>query len=168
MEAVTIRAATDCAEATTALGAAIAELARPCDLIVLCGDLGAGKTTFTQGVGRGLGIDAQITSPTFTLVRSYTGRLDLFHLDVYRITQLEEVAELGLNELLDDDSVTLIEWGDQISPALPQDYLEISIELGENDDDRTFAFSVVGPTWTARMRALRAALSPWLVMEDDR
>src|SRR4051794_32707450 len=85
-------ATTSSASSTADLGAALAELAQPFDLLLLTGDLGAGKTAFCQGFGRGLGIDAQITSPTFTLVRSYTGRLDLYHLDVYRLEQLEEVV----------------------------------------------------------------------------
>ena len=78
---------------TRDLAAALAELARPSDLLVLVGDLGAGKTAFTQGFGRGLGIDEQITSPTFALVRSYTGRLDLYHLDVYRLEQVSEALD---------------------------------------------------------------------------
>ena len=143
------------------MASAISELSRPCDLVVLSGDLGAGKTTFCQGFGRGLGVDEQITSPTFTLVRSYTGRLDLYHLDVYRLDQFEEVADLGLSELLDDDSVTLIEWGDQILPALPQDYLEVRISLGEGDDDRTIELTPVGGRWSARQRALAVAVAPW-------
>ena len=92
---------------TRALAAALAELARPSDLVVLVGDLGAGKTAFTQGFGLGLGVDEQITSPTFALVRSYTGRLDMYHLDVYRLEQVAEALDLGLSELLDDGSVTL-------------------------------------------------------------
>ena len=156
-----IVARTPDAESTKALASAISNLARPCDLVLLSGDLGAGKTTFCQGFGRGLGVDDQITSPTFTLVRSYVGRLDLNHLDVYRLDQLDEVNDLGLSELLDDDAVTLIEWGDQILPALPQDYLEVNIRLGEEDDVRVLELSVVGATWSARRRALAEAVAPW-------
>ena len=161
-----IRASTTSREATLDLAAAIAELVRTTDLILLSGDLGAGKTTFCQGFGRGLGIDDQITSPTFTIMRSYTGRLDLHHLDVYRLDQLDEVADLGLNEILDDDSVTLIEWGDTIAPALGSiDHLEVRINLGENDDDRLFVFELVGHGWAARRRALASVIAPWLAEE---
>ncbi len=155
-------AATSSAAATADLAASVAELAQPSDLLLLTGDLGAGKTAFCQGFGRGLGIDEQITSPTFTLVRSYTGRLDLYHLDVYRLEQMEEVADLGLSELLDDGSVTVIEWGDVIAPLLPQDYLEIRLHIGEGDDDRVIELEPVGQRWSARMRALTSALAPWI------
>jgi tRNA threonylcarbamoyladenosine biosynthesis protein TsaE len=155
-----IVARTASAAATVELGHALAELARPTDVILLSGDLGAGKTTFSQGFGLGLGIDEQITSPTFTLVRSYTGRLDLHHLDVYRL-ELAEVADLGLNEVVDDESVTLIEWGDTVVPLLGKDHLEIRIMLGDDDDERIFHVEANG-TWAARTRALRSALAPWL------
>jgi len=177
---------------TRDLAAALAELARPSDLLVLVGDLGAGKTAFTQGFGRGLGIDEQITSPTFALVRSYTGRLDLYHLDVYRLEQVSEALDLGLSELLDDGSVTVIEWGDTIAPALPHDYLEVHLRFdvpdgpappGESSAPATGAATEaaaeaaagsaevferrivelrpIGPRWSARVRALGAALAPW-------
>ena len=94
--ALHVVATTSSASATADLAAALAELAQPGDLLLLAGDLGAGKTAFCQGFGRGLGVDEQITSPTFTLVQSYTGRLDLYHLDVYRLEQLDEVVDLGL------------------------------------------------------------------------
>jgi tRNA threonylcarbamoyladenosine biosynthesis protein TsaE len=170
-------ARTTSAEETRDLAAALAELARPSDLLVLVGDLGAGKTAFTQGFGRGLGIDEQITSPTFALVRSYTGRLDLYHLDVYRLEQVEEALDLGLSELLDDGSVTIIEWGDTIAPVLPHDYLEVHLrfERGEGDgaadpaafDRRTIELRPVGPGWSARIRALSVAVAPWSAGADD-
>lgn len=127
----------DSVDDTKDLAAALAELARPSDLLVLVGDLGAGKTAFTQGFGRGLGIDEQITSPTFALVRSYTGRLDLYHLDVYRLEQVAEALDLGLSELLDDGSVTIIEWGDAIAPVLPHDYLEVHLRFPDDDEPAT-------------------------------
>jgi len=164
---VTVTVRTDSPAATADLGAAVAELLRPCDLVLLCGDMGTGKTAFTKGVGRGLGVLDPITSPTFTLVRSYPGRLLLHHLDVYRLTQLDEVLELGLSELLDDDAVTLIEWGDQILAALGPDYLEVRIELGAEDDDRLFAFTPRGSRWSARRRALAVSLAAWTVEADE-
>ncbi len=161
-----LTASTAAPEGTRALAAAVAELSRPGDLVLLTGDLGAGKTAFAQGFGRALGVDEPITSPTFTLVNRYDGRLTLHHLDVYRLDRLDEVADLALAELLDDEGVVLIEWGDMITPVLPADYLEIHISLGEGDDDRHFALSTVGSRWSARRRALAAALAPWLADAD--
>jgi tRNA threonylcarbamoyladenosine biosynthesis protein TsaE len=158
-----INAATSTVDATRDLGAALAELARPGDLVLLVGDLGAGKTALAQGFGRGLGIAGPITSPTFTLARQYEGgRLLLHHLDVYRLEQMEEVFDVGLPELLDEGAVTLIEWGDAIAPALPSDYLEVRLAYGAGDDERLIELKVVGLSWSARQRAVGQALAPWV------
>jgi len=162
-----IETATHSADSTKRLAAALAELARPGDLLLLAGDLGAGKTAFTQGFGKALGVEERITSPTFTLVSQYEGRLVLNHLDVYRLEQLEEVHHLGLGELLDEGGVTVIEWGDAILPMLPASYLEIRFAFGKEDDDRDITFIPVGPRWTARNRALTTALSLWLAPPFD-
>lgn len=150
---------------TRDLAAALAELARPSDLLVLVGDLGAGKTAFTQGFGRGLGIDEQITSPTFALVRSYTGRLDLYHLDVYRLEQVSEALDLGLSELLDDGSVTVIEWGDTIAPALPHDYLEVHLRFDVPDGPAPPGESSAPATGAATEAAAGAAAGSTEVFE---
>ena len=155
-------AATASVAQTRELAAAVAELARPGDLVLLVGDLGAGKTAFTQGFGAALDITEPITSPTFTLVRQYQGRLELNHLDVYRLEQVEEVLDLGLAEMLDEGGVTLIEWGDTIIPVLPADFLEVRLRLGEGDDDRVVEIQPVGPRWSARVRAITTALAPWI------
>ena len=163
-----IRLRTTSVEATRELAAALAELLRGGDLIVLAGDLGAGKTAFTQGLGRALGIHELITSPTFTLARQYEGRLRLHHLDVYRFDATAEVLDVGLAELLDDaDAVTVIEWGDAILPELPPNLLEVRLTLGEGDDDRDLALRMVGDGWAARRRALTTALKPWAVEDGD-
>src|SRR5436305_11108673 len=108
-----IVATTAAADETQQLGAAIAELVRPGDIVLLSGELGAGKTALVQGVGRGLGITEPITSPTFMLARHHSGgRLDMNHMDVYRLEQMQEVFDVGLPEVLDEGEVTLIEWGD--------------------------------------------------------
>ncbi len=148
---------------TKELAAALAELARPGDLLLLAGDLGAGKTAFTQGYGAALGIDDLITSPTFTLVNSYEGRLELNHLDVYRLEALAEVFDLGIPEMLDDGGVTVIEWGDAVAPALPADYLEVRFTFSDDDDDeRVIELVPVGSRWAARTRAVATAVSPWI------
>ncbi|QGG96921.1 tRNA (adenosine(37)-N6)-threonylcarbamoyltransferase complex ATPase subunit type 1 TsaE [Actinomarinicola tropica] len=156
---------TSSVDATRALAAALAELVRGGDLLVLAGDLGAGKTAFTQGLGAALGVEGPITSPTFTLARQYDGtRLRLHHLDVYRFDATAEVLDVGLAELLDDDrAVTVIEWGDAILPALPRNLLEVRFTLGEGDDDRDIVLRPIGDSWAARRRALATALDPWSV-----
>ena len=155
-------ARTSSVDATRELGAALAELVRPGDLVLLAGDLGAGKTALTQGLGRGLGIHDTITSPTFTLAREYEeGRLALHHLDVYRLDQLQEINDLGLPEMLDEGGVTVIEWGDAVAPGLPSDYLLVRLTFGDGDDDRVLTFEIVGPSWASRTRALTEAIRPW-------
>lgn len=147
-------------DATRQLGAAVAGLVRSGDLLLLVGDLGAGKTAFTQGFAAALGIEEQITSPTFTLVRTYPGPLPVNHLDVYRLEQVSEAEDLGIGELL-ENGVTVIEWGDTIAGALPPDYLELRFTLGDGDDDRALSLRSVGPSWSARLGALAAVLEPW-------
>jgi tRNA threonylcarbamoyladenosine biosynthesis protein TsaE len=159
---MTCTAHTSSVDETRELAAALAELARAGDLVLLAGDLGAGKTAFAQGFGRGLGIEDPITSPTFTLANEYQGpRLRLHHLDAYRMESLDEVFDVGLPELLDDDAVVLVEWGDAIAPAVPADYLEIRITLGEGDDDRSLELRAVGPSWSTRSKAVSTVLAPW-------
>ena len=148
---------------TRALGAAVATLAHAGDLILLAGDLGAGKTAFAQGFARGLGITDQVVSPTFTLARQYEGAaLRMNHVDVYRLDHLQEAVDLGLSELIDDDGgVTLIEWGDVVIPTLPADFLEVRLAYGLGDDERIVSMHSVGSGWSARRHALDEVLTPW-------
>jgi tRNA threonylcarbamoyladenosine biosynthesis protein TsaE len=146
---------------TRALAGALAQLAMPGDLVLLAGDLGAGKTAFVQGFGRALGVDEPITSPTFTLAQRYDGARVVHHLDAYRLDQLHEVLDLGLEELLDEGGVVLVEWGEAVLPAVPADYLQVQLTFGEGDDERQLRFRPVGPRWSARQRVLGEALSPW-------
>ncbi|MGH9067003.1 MAG: tRNA (adenosine(37)-N6)-threonylcarbamoyltransferase complex ATPase subunit type 1 TsaE, partial [Acidimicrobiales bacterium] len=154
------RLGTKSAEDTRELAAAIAALVEPGDVVLLVGDLGAGKTTFAQGFGAGLGVSEPITSPTFVLVRSYRGRLDLLHADVYRLDRLQEVVDLGLPELLDEGGVALVEWGDMAAPALAPDFLEVHLHQ-EGEDERTIDLRPVGRRWSARWPALGSALQRW-------
>ncbi len=114
------------------LGRVVGELVRPGNLIALVGDLGVGKTTMVRGLAQGLGIDDLVTSPTFTLIKEYSGRLKLYHIDVYRLEDPEEILHLGLDELLMSDGLVVLEWADQIRDYLPEDYLEISISRRHN------------------------------------
>lgn len=141
---------------TSKLATGIAELAEAGDLLVLVGDLGAGKTAFSKAYGKALGIDEPMTSPTFTLAREYEGRLTLHHLDVYRLEQMAEVLDLDLPELLESGGVVLIEWGDAIMAMLPPDFLEIRFTFGEGDDDRSIDLRPVGDRWLSRSPQLEA------------
>ncbi len=145
---------------TKALAASVADLVDLGDLILLVGDLGAGKTAFTQGLAGALDVVAPVTSPTFTLANRYEGRLVVNHLDVYRFDDLAEVEDLALPELL-EEGVTLIEWGDTILPALPPDRLEIRVTFGAGDDDRCFEITAVGEAWAQRRDELSARLGEW-------
>ena len=154
-------AVTRAVDDTKAVGAALAVLAQAGDIVLLSGDLGTGKTAFTQGFAAGLGVTEQVVSPTFTLARDYDGRLRLHHLDVYRLDHLQEAIDLGLAELTDDGGVTVIEWGEVVIPTIPPDYLEVRLSYGEADDDRVVELVTVGVRWQARVRSLEAAIGPW-------
>ncbi len=112
-----------------ALGKSIAEKAAPGDIIALTGDLGTGKTVFTKGIARGLGIDEPVSSPTFTIVSEYrSGRMPLFHFDVYRIGDPDEMDEVGLDDYLSNGGLSLIEWAELISDMLPPETVWVTIE----------------------------------------
>ncbi len=105
------------------------------DVICMYGDLGAGKTAFVQGLAKGLGIQEPITSPTFTIVNEYSGRLMLYHFDVYRIADSDEMFEIGYDEYIDGDGVCVIEWPQLISDILPKQRYEITISKDYNESE---------------------------------
>ena len=161
---------TDSAESTRALAAAIAAFCVPGDVLLLAGDLGAGKTTFSQGFGRALGIDEPVTSPTFTLVRQYevpvgpTGVRTLLHADVYRLDRLAEITDLGLGQLVEDGGVALVEWGDAAEPVLGDGALSVLLVTDPDDDDRrVITVAADGAAWADRWSALTSAIEPWRV-----
>jgi len=124
---------------TQDFGLKLAENAKPGTVIALIGDLGTGKTTLTKSIAKGLGIDDVITSPTFNIVREYdTGRLPLYHFDVYRIGDIEEMYELGYEEYFYGNGVCVVEWADLIEELLPEDAQIIRIEYGENEGERIY------------------------------
>jgi len=143
---------------TADLAGVLAERAVAGDVLILVGDLGAGKTAFSKAYGKALGVDEPITSPTFALAREYKGRLPLHHLDVYRLEHMSEVLGLDLPDLLDSGGVVLIEWGDAIVQMLPPDYLSLRFTFGAADNDRSIEFAPVGERWCAREPELAAAL----------
>lgn len=157
-----LRAST--AQDTRAVGTALAPVLVARDVVVLTGELGAGKTTFVQGLARGLGATEHVASPTFTLVREYvTGRLPIAHVDVYRLERLQDVVDLALEELAGDDAVLLVEWGDAVEELLPADRLRVELTTEGDDEVRRIVVTADGPSWTVRADGLREALAPWEV-----
>ena len=122
---------------TRALGHRIAEAAEPGDVVALIGDLGTGKTALTKYIAEGLGIKGDISSPTFTIVKEYrSGRLPLYHFDVYRLGSGDELIDIGAEEMLDGDGLCVIEWADIVADVLPEDALAIRLDYGENEGER--------------------------------
>src|SRR4249920_730168 len=145
------------AEDTRAVGEALAPLLRPRDAVVLTGELGAGKTTFVQGVARGLDIEDQVVSPTFTLIKEYTGRLEVAHVDVYRLDRVQDVVDLGLDELGTGEDVLLVEWGDAVEALLPPDRLRVEFTTEDpsgRDEARRIQVTGVGEAWMQRWAAV--------------
>lgn len=147
---------------THRVAATIAELARIGDVVVLAGDMGAGKTAFAQGFGVALGVTEPITSPTFTVVHTYdTGRMLLHHADLYRLDRTSEIDDLALAELTEDEGVLLVEWGDVASEHIGS-HLEVRLEAldcGDGDDARRITVRAIGPMWSSRWSKLEAALA---------
>lgn len=122
-------------EETQAIGRRLGARLGPGAVIACTGELGAGKTCFLQGLARGLGVTTDVTSPTFVLINQYRGRLPVYHLDAYRIGSLTELVELGIEEMLHGDGVTVIEWADKLLPLLPAHTIHVSIS-GLGDEPR--------------------------------
>jgi tRNA threonylcarbamoyladenosine biosynthesis protein TsaE len=135
------------------LGIALADAARAGDLVVLTGELGAGKTTLTQGIGAGLGVSGDVLSPTFVIARVHRGgRLPLVHADAYRLGSVEEIDDLDLDASL-EESVTVVEWGAGLAERLAGDRLEVRIarSADETDETRYVTLHPVGASWTRRV-----------------
>ena len=132
---MTVSVVADSPEATAAAGERLGARLGAGDVVGLTGALGAGKTCFVQGLARGLGVTAPVTSPTFVLVNEYRGRLSVHHVDVYRTGSLTELLDFGLEELLDGEGVTVIEWADRCEALLPARTIRVHIE-GVGDEPR--------------------------------
>lgn len=130
--AVTQRFESRSPEETQRIGEALGARLGPGDVVACVGELGAGKTCFLQGVARGLGVAEPATSPTFVLINQYEGRCPVYHVDAYRTESLTEILDLGVEEILWGDGVTVIEWGEKLLPLLPSRSIVVRIEgLGE-------------------------------------
>ncbi len=124
---------------TESFGIELAKKATPGTVIALTGDLGAGKTTLTKSIAKGLEIEDIITSPTFNIVKEYdTGRLPLYHFDVYRVGDVDEMYEIGCEEYFYGEGVCVVEWADLIEEIMPEDTLWINIEYGEKEGERIY------------------------------
>lgn len=133
------------AEETKRLAAALTPLVEPCDVILLNGDLGAGKTQFSQGFAAALGVEQPVTSPTFTILLEYhDGRMPLYHFDLYRLEDDEELEDIGYYDVLEADGVSLVEWAEKFPDSLPEDYLELRITIA-SDGTRTLTAIPEGP-----------------------
>lgn len=124
---------------TAAFGAKLAETLQAGDVVGLVGDLGTGKTALTKSIARALGVQELITSPTFTIVQEYhDGKLPLYHFDVYRIGDVEEMYEIGYEEYFFGKGVCIVEWADLIEEIMPEDGILIEIECGEEETQRRY------------------------------
>jgi tRNA threonylcarbamoyladenosine biosynthesis protein TsaE len=136
-------------EAMRDLGAKLASQLRPGDIIVLRGNLGAGKTAFTQGIGHQLGI-SDVTSPTFVIARTHKAKVPLIHVDAYRLlgsaAQSFEIDDLDL-QTARDSAITVIEWGEEVATRLNEDYLLVDIAFGDKEDERKVEFEGRGQRW---------------------
>ena len=142
-------------EATFELGRVLGNELTAGSVLVLTGQLGAGKTRLVQGIAAGLGIDRlEVGSPTFVLIHEYAGRLPVYHFDVYRLRDTEEFLELGAEEYLHSEGVCLIEWGEQVAEVLPEDRLTVVLEIS-GPSERLVHFSASGPRSKALLEAVR-------------
>ena len=138
-------------------GSKLAPILEAGDLISLTGELGAGKTVFTKGLAKGLGITEIITSPTFTIISEYEGRLPFYHFDLYRLNP-DELDDLGYEDYFYGEGTTVVEWGDKIKEKLPPDYLSIDFTYGKEEFERILKFAGHG-NWQSRMEKIKESLS---------
>lgn len=135
---------TNSAEETMALGERLGKILCPGAVLALFGDLGAGKTTFTKGIARGLGLADDVHSPTFTLIHEHIGPTPLYHVDLYRLESEAEVDSLGIEEYIYSEGITIIEWADRMRSMLPPERLDIELKM-KGDNDREMIFETTSP-----------------------
>ena len=121
---------------TEALGAAFGAKIADGSVVAMYGDLGAGKTAFVRGMAKGMGIDARVNSPTFTIVNEYIGQRELFHFDMYRLGSSDELFDIGWEDYLAREGVCVVEWSENVDDALDADCIRVDIRRGESDDQR--------------------------------
>ncbi len=146
------RTETDDLEQTHRLGEILGKNAQPNMVFLLKGDLGAGKTALTQGIAAGLGIRRHVTSPTFNILKIYHGRLTLYHIDAYRLEGVSQ--DLGFEEYMLDDGLTVIEWSQFVPDLVPDEYLSVEIRILEGDR-RSFEFEAAGAAYEKLLEVLQ-------------
>ena len=155
---MTMHLVTNNYQATIAYGYQLGQLLQPQDLILLDGDLGAGKTTLTQGIAQGLGIKRPIKSPTFTLIREYqSGRIPLYHMDMYRLEN-SSADELGLSEYFNGDGAVVIEWSQFIKDLVPTSYLRIVLKQ-QQPTSRELTFQALGYRYQQLLQQFQQAIA---------
>lgn len=135
-------------EETKEFGIRLGNLLKEGDILCLNGDLGAGKTTLTKSIGLGLGVYDYITSPTFALINEYTGKIPVYHFDVYRLENVEELYDLGFDEYFYGKGVCIIEWAEKIERLLPKERIVLDIEKGKDIDERRINITGSGNRYT--------------------
>lgn len=148
-------------EQTNRVGFTLGELLKTGDVICLIGNLGAGKTAFTSGLAHALGVTGYITSPTFTLVNEYNGKIPLYHFDVYRIAEPEEMFEIGFDEYLYGSGIVVIEWADLIRDILPEEYIRVDIkkDLPNGIDKRILTLEFKGQRYVGYEKLMEERLN---------
>lgn len=139
---------------TEEFGIRLGKLLKSGDIVCLNGDLGAGKTTMTKSIGIGLDIEEYITSPTFTLINMYRGRMVVYHFDVYRLENVDELYDLGFDEYFYGDGVCIIEWAEKIEKLLPEDRVIIDIKKSDQEDERILHISGHGKRYEEIIKEL--------------
>lgn len=147
------RRTTHAPEETRLIAEQLASLLEPGDVLALSGDLGAGKTTFAQGLAKGLGVEEPVHSPTFTLIREYDGRIPFYHMDVYRLGKGADSENLGIEEYLYGDGVSVIEWAEYVDSLLPEEMLRVTIRR-TGDSERLIEMAGKGPRYARLLEEL--------------
>lgn len=140
-------------EETEKIAMKLANFLRPGDTLTLEGELGSGKTTFTKGLAKGLGITRNVNSPTFTIVKQYKGRIPLYHMDVYRLEDSDE--DIGFSEYFHGDGVSVVEWAKFIEDYLPEERLEINIEYTDDDQTRKLKLKAFGDHYSSILHEMK-------------
>jgi len=153
----TMRLVTHSAAQTQKLGASIGKLAEPGDIYLLIGELGAGKTCLTQGIAYGLDIQEYTLSPSFVIMRELHGRLPLYHMDFYRLDNIAEISDLGLDDYLYGKGICVIEWANKGLTVLPEDHLLIKIDY-LSDNERSFVIEAKGKRYVGMLTHLKDSL----------
>jgi len=151
---------TESVEETSKIGEQLGRLLNVGNIICLSGDLGAGKTAFTKGIAKGLGVEDYVTSPTYTIINEYQGRLPLYHFDVYRLNDVEEMYELGYEEYFFGDGVVVLEWADIVRDIIPRDRLWITILNTGGNDCREIIMEPTGEVYDNILKGMEQYENP--------